>query len=278
LATETFNRYEKKYRLDEATFVRIRAGLSDCMQPDPYSRRRESRRIINLYYDTADSAFIRASLAKPVYREKLRLRAYGTPDADSTVYAEIKKKVDGLVNKRRSAVKLSEAYAFLASGVLPERRPYMNEQVLEEIACILGRGVLRPALYLAYEREAYVDDERGDLRISFDTNILARRFDLRMESGVYGEALLGRGCRLMEIKTAKSIPLWLCRLLSENDVFPAGFSKYGFAYLRALERRTAGKLAAPAETEAVLTFARAGGTAVVTGTAAIARQGRERNV
>jgi hypothetical protein len=261
--TDTFNRYEKKYRMDEVTFMRIRAALSDRMRPDPYGRRCESRPIVNLYYDTEDSAFIRASLAKPAYREKLRLRAYGTPDAESTVYAEIKKKVDGLVNKRRSAVKLSEAYAFLASGALPEPRPYMNRQVLEEIACILERGALRPALYIAYEREAYVNDEWGDLRISFDSNILARRFDLRMESGIRGEALLDKGCRLMEIKTVKSMPLWLCRLLSENGLFPTGFSKYGFAYLRALERRAAGK---------------PDGADAAAGDAAIVRHGRERNV
>ncbi|MPN57406.1 hypothetical protein SDC9_205100 [bioreactor metagenome] len=39
----------------------------------------------------------------------------------------------------------------------------------------------------------------------------------------------------MEIKTSKSIPLWLTRLLSEYRVYPASFSKYGAEYMRLLK-------------------------------------------
>ena len=44
------------------------------------------------YYDTPDSLLIRRSLDKPLYKEKLRLRSYGIPSMDTTVYLEIKKK------------------------------------------------------------------------------------------------------------------------------------------------------------------------------------------
>jgi hypothetical protein len=237
MAIETFNRYEKKYRVGEGMLRRLQRGISDHMQPDQYNRGHDTYPITNLYFDTDDNAMIRTSLAKPAYKEKLRLRAYGTPRPDSAVYVEIKKKVGGMVNKRRSAMKLPEAYAFLERGVMPEANPRLNMQVLNEIACLLERQDLKPALYLAYERKAYFGAGHNDLRVSFDTNIRVRRFDLRLESGVYGELLLREGEWLMEIKTARCIPLWLCKLLSENNVYPSGFSKYGFEYLRTLERR-----------------------------------------
>jgi len=48
--------------------------------------------ICNIYFDTPDCRLIRASLEKPVYKEKLRLRSYGVPGQDDQVFIELKKK------------------------------------------------------------------------------------------------------------------------------------------------------------------------------------------
>jgi hypothetical protein len=234
MAIEVFNRYENKYMVDEKICVRLQARLSDYMKPDSYNKRFETYPICNIYYDTPDSHLIRASLMKPSYKEKLRLRSYGTPSAGSKVYVEIKKKFRGLVNKRRSALPLDEAYTFLASGKIPGARRGMNTQVLSEAAYILEQHTLVPQVYLSYERRAYFGTGQYDLRISFDTNMIARREDLLLESGIYGESLLPSGKWLMEIKTSGSIPIWLCRTLSEFRVYPVSFSKYGTAYKRSL--------------------------------------------
>ena len=235
MAIEVFNRCENKYMLDADTFEKLQGRLSEYMRPDAYNESRETYTIASLYYDTPDSHLIRTSLEKPKYKEKLRLRAYGVPEPDERVYVEIKKKVSGLVNKRRSALKLGEAYAFLDSGILPEERPWQNRQVLREIDYLLQTHDLHPALYLAYDRRAYFGIDQPDLRISFDRNIRTRRYDLALEAGDYGAPLLERGQCLMEIKAAKSIPLWLCRLLSEDQIYPASFSKYGAEYRKTLE-------------------------------------------
>lgn len=39
--------------------------------------------------------------AKAVYKEKLRLRTYGVPKAESPSFVELKKKYQGIVYKRR---------------------------------------------------------------------------------------------------------------------------------------------------------------------------------
>ncbi|MGI6004801.1 MAG: polyphosphate polymerase domain-containing protein [Christensenellales bacterium] len=235
MAGEVFNRYENKYLLDEKTFEKLRRRLCDYMEPDRHNRQRGAYTVANLYYDTDDSHLIRTSLQKPKYKEKLRLRAYGVPDKGERVYAEIKKKVAGLVNKRRSALTLSSAYRFLDTGILPAEEPCQNRQVLHEIAYIRSRQALAPALYLAYDRVACFGIGQHDLRVSFDTNIRSRRCDLALEAGDYGESLLEQGVWLMEIKVAQSIPVWLCRLLSEYEVYATSFSKYGTEYLRTLE-------------------------------------------
>ena len=237
MAIEVFNRFEKKYRLGKDAFTRLAARLPDYLEVDAYNEKNDGAyTVLNIYYDTENNDIIRACLAGPAYKEKLRLRSYGRPDADSKVYVEIKKKVNGVVNKRRSAMKLPEAYSFLGCGKVPDLQPYMNGQVLREIARILETRAVKPALVLSYERIAYFGNGNHDLRISFDTNICARPSDLLLESGAYGESVLPGGEWIMEIKTSQSIPLWLCSLLSEYRVYPAGFSKYGTVFQRMLER------------------------------------------
>jgi hypothetical protein len=173
-------------------------------------------------------------LSKPEYKEKLRLRAYGVPKEDEKVYLEIKKKVSGLVNKRRTKLVLNEAYNFVKTGKKPELKDYMNKQVLNEIEYILKIYDLEPKLYLAYDRKAMFGREQSDLRITFDTNIRTRRYDLKLESGDYGDRLLESGKWLMEVKAEKNIPLWLSRMLSEYNIYKTSFSKYGKEYERML--------------------------------------------
>ena len=237
MAIDTFNRHENKYRIDKDKIADVWNEVAAHMEADVYNPGGEAYRVLNIYYDTHDNEFIRASVAKPLYKEKLRLRAYGTPCGGSTVYVEIKKKVRGIVNKRRSGMTLHEAYEFLKDGEIPEIQPYMNEQVLNEIAYILRRKPLVPMLFLSYKRIAY-SGERG-LRVSFDTNIQTRRYDLRLEYGAYGESLLNEDEWLMEIKTAESVPLWMSGVLAKYKVYPTGFSKYGEEYERLLRRTAA---------------------------------------
>ena len=232
MAIEVFNRHEKKYMIDVDTFSKIQMRLADYMELDAYNKNNAYYTIANLYYDTADDDLIRHSISKPVFKEKLRMRGYGTPSLDSKVYIEIKKKVNGIVNKRRSSMKLKEAYAFLQSGIASTYQPYMNQQVLGEIESFLTQYQLKPAVYIAYDRMAYFGKGNRDLRMSFDFNIRSRRSELMLEAGDHGQLLLEKEKVLMEIKTGNSMPLWLVRILSEYKVYPSSFSKYGTEYIQ----------------------------------------------
>ncbi|MDR3050150.1 MAG: polyphosphate polymerase domain-containing protein [Oscillospiraceae bacterium] len=230
MAIEIFNRYENKYMIDCDTYEKLQGRLSDYMEPDAYNRQGDTYSICNIYYDTTDSHLIRTSLQKPAYKEKLRVRSYGAAESDGMVYVEIKKKVRSLVNKRRSGITLSAAEQFLKTGIKPEICEGMNEQVINETAYLLSHKQLQPAVYLAYERMAWFGTGQHDLRVSFDSSIVTRRADLSLSSPVYGEPLLDPNLRLMEIKVAQSIPLWLSHLLSEYRIYPTSFSKYGREY------------------------------------------------
>jgi len=218
-----FKRYELKYLLTAAQKETVLAAMQPYMQPDKYGR----TTIRNLYYDTDTYLLIRRSVEKPPYKEKLRLRSYSKAGSDSTVFAELKKKYNDVVYKRRIALPNREAMAWLSG----EKHCRQHTQIAREIDYFLSYyGAVRPAVFLSYEREAYYCNDGSDFRVTFDDSILCRQEDLSLESEVYGRPILPEGRVLMEIKCSGGIPLWLTQVLSQEKIFKTSFSKYGTAY------------------------------------------------
>nr|WP_330423131.1 polyphosphate polymerase domain-containing protein [Butyricicoccus sp. OF13-6] len=119
----TFKRYEKKYLVTQQQYDALAKVFAARMVPDRFA---EST-ISNIYYDTPDFRLIRRSLDRPAYKEKLRLRTYRTPGADTEAFVEIKKKYDHIVYKRRVAMTYSEAQAYLDGGAAPEQSQISRE-------------------------------------------------------------------------------------------------------------------------------------------------------
>jgi SPX domain-containing protein involved in vacuolar polyphosphate accumulation len=241
MAIEVFSRYEKKYLLTEETYLWLLEHISENMKLDKFNQDGKLYNIANIYYDTENDALIRASIEKPIYKEKLRLRSYGVPEMNDKVFLEIKKKYKGLVNKRRTTLRLFEAYNLVEQGTDPGSQPYINRQVLEEIKYFLKIYDLKPKVYLTYDRQAFFSKDNQDFRVTFDTNIRSRRIDVGLEKGNQGELLIDNMFWLMEIKSSEAIPLWFTKLLSEKALFPTSFSKYGTEYKKTIQKINAGE-------------------------------------
>ncbi len=217
----SFQRVEQKYLLTGEQYEALRRGMAPYVRPDVYSH----YTICSIYCDTPDFAIVRNSLDKPVYKEKLRLRSYGVPGSRDTAFVELKKKFDGVVYKRRVTVNAAQAAECVCTGRL--RR---DDQISREINWFLHSRQPRPAAYIGYDREAWSGIGYPELRITFDTNLRARNWDLDLRAGDFGELILPWEIILMELKFTGGAPMWLARLLSENRVRPASFSKYGTYY------------------------------------------------
>lgn len=162
-----FERKESKYLLSFEQFNIFTEKLHEYLSKDKYF----NYKICNIYYDTNDYDLFRISSDKPIYKEKLRLRSYGTPDLSSIVFLEIKKKYDGIVYKRRINIPLKDVNSFISS---PDDGNSINEK---EIKYLLKRYELYPKVYLSYNRQAYFWHSNPDLRITFDSNIKYRMND-----------------------------------------------------------------------------------------------------
>lgn len=217
-----FERYEKKYMLNEQQYNALCPMLDGYMETDHYGL----HTICNIYYDTPHYDLIRASIEKPPYKEKLRLRSYGIPKDDSTVFLELKKKYNGVVYKRRVPLTLSAAENYLAKGI----RPPKDHQILHEIDWFLRQYDVSPKAFIAYDRIALFGTEDPNLRITFDNRIRWRDSVLDLSKGDWGNLLLPSGQILMEIKIPGTMPYWLAEMLTELEIFPYVFSKYGTCY------------------------------------------------
>lgn len=233
MSIKTFKRYEKKYLINIEQYSILIPRLLKYMELDKYCRYAENYCIYNIYFDTENDDVISHSISHPYYKEKLRLRSYGIPDGLNTkVFLELKKKINGIVNKRRAILTLEEAYKFLELGEKPVSDNYHNKQVLSEIEYYLRNNPVHPKVYIGYKRTALFGKENKEFRVTFDSKILTRRDDVRLESGYFGEDLLDKDQYLMEVKIIGAMPIWFTKLLSELSTSSINFSKYGTEYKR----------------------------------------------
>lgn len=225
----TFQRVEKKYMLSPNQYEQFISEIKPYMQLDEYGL----HTICNIYYDTMTNELIRTSIEKPEYKEKLRLRSYGIPGDDSTVFLEIKKKFNGVVFKRRVSMQHDEAMAYIESGI----RPDFENQILFEIDYFMQHYKPIPKLFLAYDRMAYFGRQDSEIRMTFDRNIRSRPYDLDLTHGDYGEKLMDEDNVLLEIKVPMAYPIWLTKILSKLEIYPVSFSKYGNIYKENLMKK-----------------------------------------
>lgn len=290
--SSVFKRVEKKYRIGAAERAAVEAAAGGPMAVDAYGR----TRITSLYLDTPERSMIARSVEKPLYKEKLRLRAYGdaagvalmgafgagpivrepgglplsdgevetrvasglqAPGAAAAlpVFFGIKKKFKGIVYKRRLALTLPAALAFV-SGLPYEqacaRWPLSDaalaaaalspatRQIARELEAAMDRWLpLVPSMGIACHRVAWAyrpemleereDDELFDseLRITFDDCL--EYLDCHCFHSPW-RPIIESSESVMEIKSAGPYPPWLVEVLSAERIYPASFTKYGNAY------------------------------------------------
>lgn len=73
---EFFRRVEKKYIINEEQYKKIKRYLVKSFIEDEHGK----STICNIYFDNDNYDLIRHSISKPIFKEKIRLRSYNTPN------------------------------------------------------------------------------------------------------------------------------------------------------------------------------------------------------
>lgn len=253
---EVFQRVEKKYRVSASQRRVLEEAMRRFMEPDTYGL----SRVTSVYLDTPERYLVARSLEKPLYKEKLRVRAYGreagralvgafcrgasADDSSTLVFIELKKKFKGVVYKRRVGVSLAAARAYLEGAPYAEacaRCPLLfyelhaeslsprSLQIAREIDAMRERcAPLMPSMAIACDRVAWKPQEHcaaqlGDLRVTFDGRLAFS------DCGSAWRPIVEPSESIMELKSSGALPLWLAESLAVAGAYPSSFSKYGRA-------------------------------------------------
>ena len=251
--TGVFERKEKKFVLTRDVLDEFLNAIHTHLVPDE----RGITRVSSLYYDTPENTLISRSLEKPVYKEKLRIRAYGEVDENSEVFVELKKKFKGIVYKRRFSCPLSDAEAFFTtySGNKSSEvdqvagEPDVNRSAtsgpcqvdsadrnyLEVKACRDRYQNLQPKMLIVTNRLALYTNDGSDIRLTIDFDPMFDNKNLSLDNHGSHKRLIDKDQCILEIKSAGALPMWMIKEMSERNIRPQSFSKYGEAFKKSMQ-------------------------------------------
>ncbi len=219
-----FERIEKKFWMSQEQFAYLKPFLERNTVKDEHG----DSLICNIYYDTPDCCLIRRSIERPYFKEKIRIRSYGIPEDTSYVFAELKRKLDGVGYKRRICVPFSDAKKLMRGEPINSG----NTQIEKEILDFVARYNPVPVVYLTYSRYAMYLKTDKNFRITIDKNIMYRTTDIENPGNDCMFPVMSDSSRiLMEVKAAGGIPEDMLRIMSENKIFQAPYSKVGACYM-----------------------------------------------
>lgn len=223
-----FKRYEKKYLIDKNEYEKLMSIIGEKLIPDAHGK----NTICSLYLDTPDFLLIRNSIDAISYKEKLRLRSYGAPGQEETLYFEIKKKYKKVVYKRRVSMTPEEAVAYIESGEMP-----FDSQIMREIDYLMKfYRQPKPNVCILCERAAFFTEENPEVRLTFDENLRYRYGFPTLENINEGMPITDKDKYILEIKTPGAMPMWLASALSKCKIYPRSFSKYAHAYFDIMKK------------------------------------------
>ncbi|GIH06156.1 VTC domain-containing protein [Rhizocola hellebori] len=227
-ALRAFNRYEIKYLVDHAALAALREEIAARLDPDEHSGA-HGYEVWSTYYDTRKLRFYWEKIEGIRFRRKLRLRHYGdrsTISDDTTVYVEIKQRVNRVTQKRRVALPYRDARLLCDARQLVASEPGQAAFIQEVLGLVSGLD-LRPVAVTGYHREAFVgrDADLG-LRVTFDHRVRGRDRDLELGADAENRLTIPARLAVVEIKANERVPYWITDLAARLNLSVARVSKY----------------------------------------------------
>ncbi|WP_155369990.1 polyphosphate polymerase domain-containing protein [Catellatospora vulcania] len=223
-----FNRYEIKYLVPSERLAAIREELRARLDLDSHVTE-GGYGVWSVYYDTRLLRFYWEKIEGLRFRRKLRVRHYGdrtTIDDDTTVYVEIKQRVNRVTQKRRVAMPYGDARLLCDGRQMVRHSPGQTGFIQEVLGLVQGLD-LRPTAMTGYQREAYVgrDADLG-LRVTLDHRVRGRDREFALGSDAQNRLIIPASLSVLEVKANDRVPYWLTDLAARAELNVVRVSKY----------------------------------------------------
>lgn len=203
------------------------------MRLDPHVLNNYNYEVRSLYFD---SNFKHSFLEKKngiAIRNKLRIRYYPNFNEENqqNVFLEIKKKVNDNVAKARIIVPFERALNILdnnhnESKIFFENASAQDKATLKEIWFLYKKYNLKPVCVVSYNRQPYISRVEKTFRLTFDTNLKVRRYNLDLRFGGGSKNIVPPNICIMEVKFNNIIPNWAIKIIQKNDCVQYKISKF----------------------------------------------------
>jgi len=248
----TWQRYEAKYLVDEATAQRVRRFCLQNLRLDRFCEAHPERAypIHSIYLDSPDFALARSVVARQTDRFKLRVRAYcdhHPHNGEHPFFFEIKRKLNGIIHKTRVKTAAGAAREALWQNAFPcgfgEDGANRESEALSKFMFLRQRVGAVPMLSVCYKRQAFESEVGQRVRISFDHDLrygLIDRVRGGTREGIWPVRLRGV---IVEVKFTNTYPAWVEGLLRGTELVRRGVCKYlicaqaAFGLFQPLEER-----------------------------------------
>lgn len=226
-------RYELKYWIHEHTAQRLRPYLEQHLLMDEYGMRQPdlSYPVHSLYLDSPGLDTYWHTINGNKNRFKLRLRYYD--DSPRTpVFFEIKRRMNNIILKERGGVHKKFVPELLA-GHLVEREHLLNPRsdhdffAVHHFQELMLKLDARPAMHVAYRREAYEREADNSVRVTMDRQIFSKpTHDPVMPVANPGAHDVFGPTVILELKFTDRFPGWFNELVQTFDCVLTGAAKY----------------------------------------------------
>ena len=214
-------RHELKYLINYADYYSIAAAAGQILYPDENSGD-EGYLIRSLYFDDIYNSAYLDKQAGVMRRRKHRIRIYNY--SDSVIKFEIKDKFDSYISKISASISRQQCERIIHGDF--DFMLDSEKQALRAGFVDARTRILRPAVVVDYNREAFVLEE-GNVRLTFDSKLRAGfcsmdLFDEQMPTlpAIEPDMLI------MEVKFDDYLPKVVQKLLAPVNSKQSSQSKY----------------------------------------------------
>ena len=215
-------RHELKYFINPAELEVLRARLRPVMHLDSHCVDGKPYVIRSLYLDDVDDSAYYDKVSGVMARDKYRIRIYRHSDRE--IFLERKRKLGDLIQK--SSVQITRRLCEQIMDGDPRGLQTSSSPLLQDVYVQMRTRLLRPAVIVDYEREAYLHPAEN-VRITFD---------LRLRSGLHSTELFNPdlptvcphdgNVEILEVKFDEYLPDHIRALLDGIQADRSAVSKY----------------------------------------------------
>jgi len=228
-------KFEFKYIVPVKQIDQLREAIRPYVELDPYAEAMENHdyTVRSVYFDTSRFDYYYEKIDGYKVRKKIRVRGYNQKTGDDTVFMEIKRKFKEPIEKDREKLTFEVMKRLVAGEGAQAYGDVGNEHGVNGAGKFLYhvyRNNLKPVVLVTYEREAYFDRYRPEVRMTIDKNLRSTAYpsidDLYSEDKAI-PALKDRF--IFEVKFKDNFPGWLRPITGQLGMVRKAASKYVFS-------------------------------------------------